>query len=82
MKAMVLHDETGKILSIVVTASGIDLELLPDREESVLEVDASELGIDDVGDLSPQTSERVRASVARTKQSMRVDVKARRLVRS
>ena len=82
MKAMILHDEKGHILSVVVIASEAQLELLPDRGESVLEVDASELGLGDVQDLTSQHLEQIHASIARTKASMRVDRLTRRLVTS
>lgn len=81
MKAMVLHDQTGAVLSLVVMTSDIDLELLSDREESALEVDPNELGIGDVQELTAETGEQIRASIARAKSSLRVDVGARRLVR-
>jgi hypothetical protein len=82
MKAMVLHDEKGQILSIAVTDPDIELELIPDQGQAVLTVDGGDLGLGDESELSLQNGERVRGSIAKIKKSMRVDVRARRLVQS
>jgi hypothetical protein len=36
MKAVLLHDDQGRILSVAVTDADIDLQLVPDTGQSVL----------------------------------------------
>lgn len=78
MKALILHDETGKIISAAVTDADIDLQLLPHCGEFVLEVDTRELELGDVTALTEEHAGRVRAALAKVQETLRVDVRALR----
>ncbi len=84
MKALILHDETGRINSVAVTEDDIDLQMLPDRGEFVFEVDIKELKLGNVKALTQANVERLRTSLAKLQESLRVDaadMRARRLIK-
>ena len=81
MKVSLLYDEGGQILSVVAMNPDLELELLSDRGESVLEVGAAEFGMGGIREI-PSQGDEVRVSMAKIRESMRVNVKTRKLVRS
>lgn len=82
MKAVLLHDDQGRILSVAVTDADIDLQLVPDTGQSVLIVDAPDVGISNEKELSASNSEKIRQSLAGLRTSARVDVHLRKVVRA
>jgi hypothetical protein len=84
MNAIILHDSNGKILSVALTNPAVDVRPVPAPNQTVLVVDAKELGME-LGSVDPFTTEggiRVCASFAQIRDRLHVDVHAKRLVRS
>jgi hypothetical protein len=85
MNAIIVHDSTGKILSVALTNPAVNLRPVPAAaDQTVLVVDAKELGVQ-LGSVDPFTTDggtQACAAFAKIRDKLRVDVHARRLVRS